>query len=199
MVLGGIDAERDIKRVLFIGCGTAYHAGLLGKYFIENIAKVPASVEIASEYKYKNNPTEDGTLVVVIRQSGETIDTLAALKEAQERGLDTIAITNTVMSSIARQVDEGIYQRVGPEVSVASTKAFTSQITLTLMLAILIGRKNGMNLLESKKMIGYLRRLPSLIDQTLSMSKEKAHKLAVGHSLTSDMTFLGRQYMYPIA
>ena len=199
VILGGIDTERDIKRVLFIGCGTAYHAGLLGKYFIENIAKVPASVEIASEYKYKNNPTEDGTLVVVISQSGETIDTLAALKEAQDRGLDTIAITNTVMSSIARQVEEGIYQRVGPEVSVASTKAFTSQITLALMLAILIGRKNGMSLLESKRMIGYLRRLPSLIDQTLSMTKEKARKLAVGHSLLKEMTFLGRQYMYPIA
>ena len=199
IVFGGIEAERDIKRVLFIGCGTAYHAGLLGKYFIENIAKIPASVEIASEYKYNSNPTEEGTFVVAISQSGETLDTLAALKEAQDRGLDTIAITNTVMSSIARQVDEGIYQRVGPEVSVASTKAFTSQMTLVLMLAILIGRKNGMNLLEAKRMIGYLRRLPSLIDETLSMTKDVIRKLAVEHSLLHEMTFLGRQYMYPIA
>ena len=199
IVLGGLDSQRDVKRVLFIGCGTAYHAGLLGKYYMENIAKIPASVEIASEYKYKNNPTEDGTLVVAISQSGETIDTLSALKEAQNKGLDTVAITNTIMSSIARQVDEGIYQRVGPEVSVASTKAFTSQMVLLLMLAVLIGRKNDMSLLDSKKIIKYLRRLPNLIDQTLSMTQETVRKLAVQHSLLNEMTFLGRQYMYPIA
>ena len=136
---------------------------------------------------------------MAISQSGETIDTLSALKEAQNKGLDTVAITNTIMSSIARQVDEGIYQRVGPEVSVASTKAFTSQMVLLLMLAVLIGRKNDMSLLDSKKIIKYLRRLPNLIDQTLSMTQETVRKLAVQHSLLNEMTFLGRQYMYPIA
>lgn len=199
VVLGGINTDKDIKRVLFIGCGSAYNAGLTGKYFMEKVAKIPASVEISSEYKYKNNPTEDGTLVVALSQSGETADTLAALKEAQDSGLDTIAITNTVMSSIARQVDEGIYQRVGPEVSVASTKAFTSQLTLGLMLSILIGRKNTLSVLESKRMISYLRRLPSLIDETLSLCKQQCHKLGVHYSMIKEMTFLGRQYMYPIA
>ena len=199
VILGGISTDKDIKRVLFVGCGSAYNAGLTGKYFMEKVAKIPASVEISSEYKYKNNPTEDGTLVVALSQSGETADTLAALKEAQDSGLDTIAITNTVMSSIARQVDEGIYQRVGPEVSVASTKAFTSQLTLALMLSILIGRKNNLSVLESKRMISDLRKLPSLIEGTLSYCKETCHKLGVHYSMVGEMTFLGRQYMYPIA
>jgi glucosamine--fructose-6-phosphate aminotransferase (isomerizing) len=199
IVLGGISSDRDIKRVLFLGCGTAYHAGLLGKYYMENIAKIPASVEISSEYRYKNNPTEEGTLVIAISQSGETIDTLSALKEAQNKGLDTIAITNTVLSSIARQVPEGIYQRVGPEISVASTKAFTSQVTLLLMLAIDLGMRNNMSIIEAKKYIKELRCLPELIDSTLEMTRGIVHKIAAGTQMANTATFLGRQYMYPIA
>jgi len=199
VVLGGITPEKDIKRFLFLGCGTAYHAALLGKYFMENIAKIPASAEISSEYKYKNNPTEEGTLVVAMSQSGETIDTLSALKEAQDKGLDTIAITNTVMSSIARQVPEGIYQRVGPEISVASTKAFTSQVTLLLMLAIAFGRKNNLSPLESKRYVQQLRFLPEQIENTLDMTKEPASKLAGLFQMVPSISFLGRQYMYPMA
>jgi glucosamine--fructose-6-phosphate aminotransferase (isomerizing) len=199
VVLGGINTDKDVKRVLFLGCGTAYHAGLLGKYYMENIAKIPASVEVSSEYRYKNNPTEEGTLVIAISQSGETIDTLSALKEAQNKGLDTIAITNTVLSSIARQVPEGIYQRVGPEISVASTKAFTSQSTLLLMLAIHLGMKNNISVLEGKKYIKELRCLPELIDSTLEIVKGASRKFAAAAQLSDTITFLGRQYMYPIA
>tara|TARA_Y100001938_G_scaffold140893_1_gene209827 strand:- start:12416 stop:14242 length:1827 start_codon:yes stop_codon:yes gene_type:complete len=199
VVFGGIDTNKEIKRVVFLGCGTAYHAGLLGKYYMENIAGIPASVEISSEYRYKNNPTEDGTLVVAISQSGETIDTLFAVREAQDKGVDTIAITNTVMSSIARQVEEGIYQRVGQEVSVASTKAFTSQVTLILMLAVLLGRKNKLSAIESKEYIKQIRYLPKLVGDTLELCKESIKKTAVASSLTPSCTFLGRQYMYPIA
>ena len=199
VVLGGISPDKDVKRILFLGCGTAYHAGLLGKYYMENIAKIPASVEISSEYRYKNNPTEEGTLVIAISQSGETIDTLSALKEAQNKGLDTIAITNTVLSSIARQVPEGIYQRVGPEISVASTKAFTSQVTLLLMLAIDLGMKNNLSVIEAKKYIKELRCLPELIESTLEMTRDSCHKLASGAQMCNSLTFLGRQYMYPIA
>jgi len=196
---GGINLDKEVKRVLFLGCGTAYHAGLLGKYYIENIARIPASVEISSEYKYKNNPTEDGTLAVAISQSGETIDTLSALEEAQDKGLKTIAITNTVMSSIARQVEEGIYQRIGPEISVASTKAFTSQATLLLMLAIHIGSKKNLSSLDEINYIKQLRLLPQLIDETLLSVNGKAKKLAKIYSRCPHFTFLGRQYMYPIA
>jgi glucosamine--fructose-6-phosphate aminotransferase (isomerizing) len=199
VVLGGISSVAEVKRVLFLGCGTAFHAGYLGKYYMENIAKIPASVEISSEYKYKNNPTEDGTLVVAISQSGETIDTLSAVKEAQSKGLETIAITNTVMSSIARQVDEGIYQRIGPEISVASTKALTSQVVLVLMLAISLARKNEMSALEAKKHIKFLRQLPDLISQTLLLSQKASYSWALKHQLIEDLTFLGRQYMYPVA
>ncbi len=197
VIFGGLNFNKKINRVLFLGCGTAYYAGLLGKYYIENIAKIPASVEISSEYRYKNNPTEEGTLVVAITQSGETIDTLHALKEAQNKGLDTIAITNTVMSSIARQVPQGIYQRIGAEISVASTKAFTSQITLLLMLSIYLGERNNLSKLEIRKYIGQIKLLPSLIEKTLNNSSQ-IKELSEKYN-NYDINFLGRQYMYPIA
>ena len=195
---GGISLDFRVKRVLFLGCGTAYHAGLLGKYYIENIAGIPASVEIASEYKYKNNPTEEGTLVVAISQSGETIDTLEAIKEAQNRHMKTIAITNGVSSSIARQVDEGIYQRIGQEVSVASTKAFTSQATIALMLSVLIGRQNSMTSVIASEYISSIKTLPSLIQKILEF-RENIENKAQDFSSLSAIDFLGRQYLYPIA
>ena len=172
---------KDIKRVLFIGCGSAYNAGLTGKYFMDKVAKIPASVEISSEYKYKNNPTEDGSLVVALSQSGETADTLAALKEAQDSGLDTIAITNTVMSSIARQVDEGIYQRVGPEVSVASTKAFTCQLVVLFFLSLQISRSK--NLIDDKKIT-----INQLLDLEKNMRQQYNQKLLMQNTLIKNMS-----------
>jgi glucosamine--fructose-6-phosphate aminotransferase (isomerizing) len=194
---GGVSLNK-IKRVAFIGCGTAYHAGLLGKYYMENIADIPASAEYSSEYKYKNNPTEEGTLVVAISQSGETIDTLSAVKEARNKNYEAIAITNTVSSTIAREVDEGIYQRIGPEISVASTKAFSSQCVILLMLAILIGRKHKLNSIDSQRYIKQIRRLPNLIEKTLLL-KDKIRKTAAGLQMQKAVDFLGRQYLYPIA
>jgi glucosamine--fructose-6-phosphate aminotransferase (isomerizing) len=196
--LGGIDLDKKISRILFLGCGTAYHAGLLGKYYMQNIAGVPASVEYSSEFKYKNNPTEDDTLVVGISQSGETLDTLAAIQEAKSRGFNTMAITNVVSSSIAREVPEGIYQRVGPEISVASTKAFSSQVTILLMLAVALGRKRDMNALEAKRYINQIRRIPELMEQALLLNDAMSRLGNVYHKSTS-LDFLGRQYMYPIA
>ena len=197
--LGGIDLDKKISRVLFLGCGTAYHAGLLGKYYVENISGIPASVEFASEYKYKNSPTEKDTLVVVISQSGETIDTISAVQEAKERGLNVMAVTNVVSSSLAREVPEGVYQRVGAEYSVASTKAFTSQITILLMMAVELGRKNNISLLQYKKYINSIRKIPDLIEQTLTMSAETARRFGVIYSGMPQLDFLGRQYLYPIA
>ena len=194
---GGINLNK-INRVVFLGCGTAYYAGLLGKYYMENIAGIPASVEFSSENKYKNNPTEQGTLVVALSQSGETIDTLEAIKEAQNKNLQAIAITNVVSSSIARQVEEGIYQRIGPEISVASTKAFTSKATLLLMLAVQLGRHHNISPLESIGYIKQIRRIPELVEQTLE-HRDEIRELAAKLQLYDVMDFLGRQYMYPIA
>ena len=196
--LGGIDLDRKISRILFLGCGTAYHAGLLGKYYMQNIAGIPASVEYSSEYKYKNNPTEENTLVIAISQSGETLDTLTAIKEAKSKAMNTMAITNVVSSSIAREVPEGIYQRVGPEISVASTKAFSSQITILLMLAVALGRKNGMNELEAKRYINQIRRIPNLMEQALLLN-EAMSRIGNIYHMSDSFDFLGRQYMYPIA
>jgi len=196
--LGGVDLGKEINRVLLIGCGTAYHAALLGKYYMENIANIPASVEFAHEYKYKSNPTEKGTLVIAVSQSGETIDTLGAVQEALKKGLDVMAITNTVSSSVAREVPEGIYQRIGPEISVASTKAFTSQSVILLMLAVALGEKRHLNLVKTKKYINEIRKLPSLIEETLLLNSE-IRGLAKKYVMSTDFNFLGRQYTYPIA
>ena len=171
----------------------------LGKYYVENISGIPASVEFASEYKYKNSPTEKDTLVVAISQSGETIDTISAIQEAKERGLNVMAVTNVVASTLAREVPEGVYQRVGAEYSVASTKAFTSQATILLMLAVVLGRKNNMSLLDCKKYINSIRKIPDLIEQTLTMSAETARRFGVIYSGMPQLDFLGRQYLYPIA
>ena len=195
---GGVELNK-VKRVLFIGCGTAYHAGLLGKYYMESIAHIPASVEFSSEYKYKNNPSERNTLVVAISQSGETIDSLSAIKEAKNQGHKVIAITNTVSSSVAREVDEGIYQRIGPEISVASTKAFSSQCVILLMLAVLLGRKNKLSRTDSKRHIEQIRRIPELMERTLLLNPELRRLAAKYQLISSAIDFLGRQYLYPIA
>ena len=165
----------------------------------ENIANIPASVEFAHEYKYKSNPTEKGTLVIAVSQSGETIDTLGAIQEAQKRGLNTVAVTNAVASSIARQVKEGIYQYAGPEISVASTKAFTSQATILLMLAVLLGRKNALSAMDAKRYISSIRRLPELVHRTIQQCNDQMKKLSSSFHLFQNMDFLGRQYLYPIA
>lgn len=195
---GGIKLRKKVRRVLFLGCGTAYHAGLVGKYYMENVANIPASVEYSSEYKYKSNPTEDGTLIVAISQSGETIDTLNAIEEAQSHGRMVISITNTVASSIARQTKMGIYQYAGPEVSVASTKAFTSQLTILAMLAIHLGRKNNISKTRAKRYISQLRKLPALVEDTLDVCTA-SKSLSGKWRMCNAMAFLGRQLMYPIA
>jgi len=195
---GGVDLNKKINRFLFLGCGTAYHAGLMGKYFMENIAKIPATVEYSSEYKYKTNPLDEGVFVVGISQSGETIDTIGAIEEAQSKNINTMAITNVVMSSLARLVPEGIYQRIGPEISVASTKAFTSQMTLMLMLSVVMGRKRNMSSVQCSKYISEIKNIPNLIKGAL-LTRGKVQRLASIFYPFNSIDFLGRQYMYPLA
>lgn len=197
---GGIDTDnRSIDNILLLGCGTAYYAGLLGKYYLENIAKIPTAVEFSSEFKYKNNPVNKNTLVIGVTQSGETIDTLGALQEARNKGLDTVAITNSVASTIARETGEGIYQYAGPEVSVASTKAFTSQATILLMLAVLLGRKREMSLTDARSMILNIRGLPDLVEKAIKLSNDKVKMLADSCAELNNINVIGRQYMYPVA
>jgi|LULG01.1.fsa_nt_gb glucosamine--fructose-6-phosphate aminotransferase (isomerizing) len=196
---GGIKIPRKVRRVVFLGCGTAYHAGIVGKYYMENIGNVPATVEYSSEFKYKHNPIDANTLVVAISQSGETADTITAVEEAQNRDAMVISITNTVASTIARMTGNGIYQYAGPEMSVASTKAYTSQICILAMLAIMIGRKNGLSQIQAKKYIKDLKRLPKLIDQTIKLVKPACKRVGTVYSMTNSFTLLGKQYMYPTA
>ena len=196
---GGIKLAKKVKRVVFLGCGTAYHAGIVGKYYMENIGNLPACVEYSSEFKYKNNPIDSNTLVIAISQSGETADTLTAIEEAKNRDAMVISITNTVASTIARMTGNGIYQYAGAEMSVASTKAYTSQICILCMLAIMLGRKNGLSQLQAGKLIKKLRRLPKLVKNTIEMVKRDVRGLASRYELFDRATFLGKQYMYPTA
>ena len=143
-VFGGLNLSsqelRQVDRILFLACGTAWHSCLVAEYLIERFARIPVEVEYASEFRYRNAPLDKNTLVIAISQSGETIDTLGALREAKRKGYRTLAINNSVGSTIARESDGGIYQHAGPEIGVASTKAFTSQVMIAAMLALYLGR-----------------------------------------------------------
>ena len=197
--ISGVKLKRKIKRIIFLGCGTAYHAGIVGKYYMDNIANIPASVEYSSEFKYKNNPLTENTLVIAISQSGETADTITAIKEAQAAGAMVISITNTVASTIARLTGNGVYQYAGPELSVASTKAYTSQICILAMLAIMFGRKNGLSQTTAKKYIRQLKKLPKLVSETIAMSINSCKRIGNVYASFNAFTLLGKQYMYPTA
>ena len=196
---GGIKIPKKVRRVVFLGCGTAYHAGIVGKYYMENIANLPATVEYSSEFKYKNNPIDSNTLVIAISQSGETADTLNAITEAQNRDAMVISITNTVASTIARMTGNGIYQYAGPETSVASTKAYTSQICILAMLSIMLGRKNGLSQLQASRLIKKLKTLPKLVNETIKMTNDNVRRLATVNRKIKSAVLLGKQYMYPTA
>jgi glucosamine--fructose-6-phosphate aminotransferase (isomerizing) len=199
---GGLNIDplmlRGVDRLLFCACGTAWHACLVAEYLIERYARIPVEVEYASEFRYRNAPLDKNTLVLVISQSGETIDTLEALREAKRKGFRTLAITNVVGSTIARETDGGIYQHAGPEIGVASTKAFTSQILLTAMLALYFGRLRDLSFTEGREMVEALRRVPGLVSQILDQA-DKIKVIAKKYAQHQDFLFLGRQAMFPIA
>src|SRR5258706_9325558 len=147
--LGGLNmtAEelREIRRIIILGCGTSWHAGLIGEYMLEEYARIPVEVEYASEFRYRNPIVDQGTAVVVISQSGETADTLAAMREAQRKGARALGVVNVVGSTIARESDGGVYIHAGPEIGVASTKAFTSQVTVLALLTLAFGRRRALS------------------------------------------------------
>lgn len=189
----------SIKNILIVACGTAYHAGLVTKKYIESLARIPVNVEIASEYRYSNPLTDSATLCIVISQSGETSDTLAALKEAKRLGARSLAITNVVGSSISREADQIVYTWAGPEISVASTKAYTTQLVAGLLFAVYLGQLNGkLDAALAKDILIGIHELPELI-HTIFEVDEDMKAFAKHYGFKTDAFFLGRSIDYAVA
>ena len=189
---------RQIDRFQFCACGTAWHACLVAEQLIERYARVPVEVDYASEFRYRNAPLQPNTLFFVISQSGETLDTLAALREARRKGFKVMAICNVVGSTIAREADGGVYQHAGPEVGVASTKAFTSQLLIAAMFALYVARMRDMSYSDGVAYVQALKQAPDLVRQVLEQAPH-IRDIARRHAKYQDFLFLGRLTMFPIA
>jgi glucosamine--fructose-6-phosphate aminotransferase (isomerizing) len=200
--LGGVGqharALANAKRVVFVGQGTALHACMIGKYLFEDLAKVHAEHDFASEFRYRNPIVEDGTVVIAVSQSGETADTLAALTEAKQRGALALGVVNVVGSSIARETDAGVYLRVGPEIGVASTKAFTGQVLVNSMLATFIGRRRYLSQEYVSNLLRELEAIPSKIERALEWSG-RIRTATAKYIHRENWLFLGRGVNYPVA
>lgn len=200
--LGGLNMSnadlRSVDRVILSGCGSAFHAAMVGEYLIESLAHMPVECEFASEFRYRNLPTTKDSLVFVISQSGETADTLAALRESQRKGHRTLGICNNVGSTIARESDGGVYMHAGPEIGVAATKSFTSQLVIETLIALLLGRIRHLSHGEGMRILSELEALPDKVARTLELSDHIA-KVARKYAQAKVMLFMGRQYNYPIA
>ena len=200
--LGGITLSDEevaqIRRIVITACGTSWHAALIGEYMLEELAGVPVEVEYASEFRYRSPVIESGTLVLAISQSGETADTLAALREARNRGAPTMGIVNVVGSSIARETDFGIYLHAGPEIGVASTKAFTSQIAALALFTLYLGRRRNLSILQGRKFVSALRELPAQVARTLEL-EPLTRELAEQYGGAQNFLYLGRGYQFPVA
>jgi glucosamine--fructose-6-phosphate aminotransferase (isomerizing) len=199
---GGLNLDpkqlRQINRIILTACGTSYHAGIVGEYLFEEFARIPVEVEYASEFRYRNPPVDQNTVVIAVTQSGETADTLAALRESKRKGHPTLAICNVVGSTIAREADGGVFLHAGPEIGVASTKAFTSQVTVLAMLALFFGRTRHLSSIQGAKMIEELRSMPETIRKTLRCHAD-VQRIAEKYHGVSNMLYMGRQYLFPVA
>ncbi len=189
---------RGTERIIMTACGTSYHAGMVGEYLFEELARLPVEVEYASEFRYRNPPIDRNTLVFALTQSGETADTLAALREAKRMGHTSLAICNVVGSTIAREACGGVYLHAGPEIGVASTKAFTSQCTVLAMLAVYFGRTRHLSAAAGSRILAELQALPDIIRQTLKCH-EQVKEVARRYADMTNCLYLGRQYLYPAA
>jgi glucosamine--fructose-6-phosphate aminotransferase (isomerizing) len=200
--LGGLnltaDERRDIRRVIILGCGTSWHAGLIGEYMLEEHARIPVEVEYASEFRYRNPVLEEGTAVAVISQSGETADTLAAMREAQRKGARALGIVNVVGSTIARESDGGVYIHAGPEIGVASTKAFTCQVTVLALLTLALGRQREMSREVGIEIARELASIPVKIESILGRS-DAVRRIAEQYVHHNNFLYLGRGYNLPVA
>jgi glucosamine--fructose-6-phosphate aminotransferase (isomerizing) len=200
--LGGLNMTpaqlRDVGRVVLTGCGTALHAAMIGEYLIEQLAQIPTEVEFASEFRHRNTPMTRDTLVFAISQSGETADTLGALRESRRKGYRTLGICNNVASTIARESDGGVYMHAGPEIGVAATKSFTSQVAILTAIGLLLGRMRHLSTSEGTRIIDALEALPEQIEEVLKLS-DQMKAIAKKYATAPGMLFFGRQFNYPIA
>ena len=200
--LGGLNMTpqelREVDRVILTSCGTGYNAALVGEYLLESLAHLPCEVEYASEFRYRNMPMDKDTLVFAISQSGETIDTLAAVRESLRKGHRTLGICNNVASTIARECGAGVYMHAGPEICVAATKTFVSQLTVLTLLALLLGRIRHQSSSEGLRIIKELEAIPAQIERVLAQS-DHIKEIAAKYAGSKGMLFMGRQYNYPIA
>lgn len=189
---------RRAERFIFTACGTSYHAALVGEYLFEELARIPVEVEYASEFRYRNPPMERNTIVLAITQSGETADTLAALRESKRKGHPTLALCNVVGSTIAREADGGVYLHAGPEIGVASTKAFSNQVCVLTMLALYLGRMRHISSTRGQRMIRELRALPDVLRRALGCHA-RVKRIAEKYHQVNNMLYLGRQFLFPAA
>ena len=189
---------RRVRRVVLAACGTSWHAALVGEYLIERLAHLPVEVEYASEFRYRNAPLDDRTLVFVLSQSGETADTLGALHEAKRRGHPTLAIVNTVGSTIAREADGGIYLHAGPEVGVASTKAFSAQVSVLLLLALYLGRLRQLSFPDGLAVVSAIESVPGWLGEVLK-TEPLIEQAADRFTDARSALFLGRDLHFPVA
>jgi glucosamine--fructose-6-phosphate aminotransferase (isomerizing) len=200
--LGGLNLSDDellaFDNIVITACGTSWHSALIGEHMIEELTRVPVEVEYASEFRYRNPIVNERTLCIVISQSGETADTLAAMREAKRRGARTMGIVNVVGSSIAREADGGIYIHAGPEIGVASTKAFTSQVIALLLFTLKLGRLRDMSILRGREIIDAMHRLPAQIQEVLDRAEE-IEQIAEEFKRASNFLYLGRGYNFPVA
>jgi glucosamine--fructose-6-phosphate aminotransferase (isomerizing) len=201
-MLGGLQMSpqdlRDVDRIVLVGCGSAYHAAMAGEHLIETLARIPTEVEIASEFRYRNVPMDKNTLVFVISQSGETIDTLGALREAKRKGFRVLGIVNAVGSTIARESDGGTYMHSGPEIGVAATKSFTSQYTVLTLLALLLGRMRDLSVGDGQEILREIRALPDKVREVLKQDG-RIREIALKYADAPGMLYLGRQFNYSTA
>ena len=200
--LGGLNMGppqlRDVGRIVLTGCGTALHAARVGEYLIERMASIPTEVDYASEFRHRNTPMTPETLVFAISQSGETADTLGALRESRRKGFRTLGICNNVASTIARESDGGVYMHAGPEIGVAATKSFTSQLTILTLLGLLFGRMRNLATAEGTRVIEALQALPEQIEAVLKLG-DQIKEIAGRYVDANGFLFFGRQFNFPIA
>ncbi len=203
VVLGGLENHlrelRRVNRILITACGTSFHAGLIGKYMIEQYARIPVDIEYASEFRYRNPIVGDDDVMFAISQSGETADTLAALREGKRKGALGLGIVNVVGSTIARESDGGVYIHAGPEIGVASTKAFTSQLTVFALITIMLGRMRHLSVVDGRAMIRELLALPDKVQQTIENTEQQVKQIAEIFKDATNFLYLGRGYNYPAA
>src|SRR5690606_37439675 len=203
VTLGGlrdhIDQLVEADRIIIVACGTSWHAGLVAEYFFEEYCRIPVEVEYASEFRYRNPVIREGDVVIAISQSGETADTLAAIELAKSRGATIFGVCNVVGSSIARATDAGAYTHAGPEIGVASTKAFTAQLTVLNMIALMVGQRRGTISDDTfRDLLEGMESLPAIVEETLKLNK-LVEEISETFKDARNFIYLGRGYNFPVA